>query len=158
MKSREKIFFLRSPSGRNFVGENSARRLRQKSQQKSADKVLQEVRHHSRTQTFAPRRQNSEQRAIHTDGEHEFGALVSVRRAKQHALSQYADRGHAAGSGKLLLQISTKNDFFAKSGGERQPHEQSEFQIAVSSSSLSNRLRGPPSTARLVYAQGLLSM
>ena len=103
MKSREKILSLRASGAEISVERDSPRRLRQKSQQESADKVLQEVRHHSRAKTLAPCRQNSEQRSIHADSEHEFGALVSVRCAKQHALRDDSDRRYATGGGELLL-------------------------------------------------------
>src|SRR5215475_6674273 len=81
----------------------------------TGESVLACVRHHSRTQTFSPQSEQSEQCAEHSDAYHVLGTFVTMGRAKDHCRTDYSSVDVACNYSDLLLQISPEQNLLDES-------------------------------------------
>jgi hypothetical protein len=80
---------------------------------------------HSRPQTLAVHREHSEQRSIHRNRDHGLDALIAVRYSKKDGLQRHGCGIRAGNRMELLLQITTKDKFFAdaRRHGQNNPND-----------------------------------
>src|SRR5215470_1714148 len=94
--------------------------LRQEVTDNPSESVLACVRNHSRTQTFAPQSEQSEQCAEDCDAYHVLGTFVTMGSTKNHRRTNYSRIDVSCDHSDLLLQISAKQNFFHESGQHAQ--------------------------------------
>lgn len=84
------------------------------------------VRDHSGAKAFAPPGQEAKQKPVDADQHHARTAFVAVRRAEDDGRESNSHQRGTCDQAKLLLQVSTKNDFLAEPGRRTQaePNQQ----------------------------------
>src|SRR5258708_6550125 len=80
----------------------------------AAECVVPSVRHHAGPQALAPLREQSEHHAEHGDQHHAAWTFVTVRDAEYNPREQNSKVCVLCEGGELSLQVSAKNNFFAK--------------------------------------------
>ena len=75
-----------------------------------------------------PAGEQSKQRSMQHDDEHEFPTIVGVTQAEKYALTDQACRAAASPGAKLQHQVSAEDEFFTKSTGRRDDQVHRKFQ------------------------------
>ena len=83
---------------------------------------------HRRAQVLTPAGEQSKQRSIQHDDEHEFPTIVGVTQAEKYGLTDQACRAAASPGAKLLHQVSAEDEFFTKSTSRRDDQVHRKFQ------------------------------
>src|ERR1700748_94659 len=82
------------------------------------------MRDHARAQTSTQQREYAKHRAIRGDEQHSGNSFVAVRAAEDERGERNTTPNASSHSSKLLLQVTTKDEFFADAGRDAENQEQ----------------------------------
>src|SRR5438270_6726826 len=95
----------------------SFQEMREQAQQHAVENIIPRMRDHAGPQTFSKMCERAEQRAEYADGYHLLRALIQMAHRETQRGKHNAECCIASERGKLPLQVTAKDKFFAEARG-----------------------------------------